>query len=243
MVYLALRFPEEYFLFKFEMFRGFVEKVDYPYRPKRGKVENLLVYSDLCEVLRDIIVKDEDLMEIHHQRLAEDHYRETSFNLLTQDVIYATVAHFEKFESIENEKSVFERLVREDKTLIQKSTTPIKKSSITIIDYAEKQRKNKRIGNFGEQLVFQYEQEKLKIQGSKNVPEYVALTDDSKGFDILSYDKNNVAIFIEVKTTTQSCETAFFVTAGELKKVSKQRKRIGYIGFTITMKKTIRQSS
>lgn len=218
MVYLALRFPEEYFLFKFKMFKGFVEKVDYPYTPKMGKIENLLVYSDLCEILRGIIVKDEELIEIHKGRLTEDHYREATFNLLTQDVIYATVAHFERFENIEPEKPVFERLVRSDSILIPSRINPIKKSSVNTQDYAEKQRKNKRIGNFGEQLVFRYEQEKLKTRGSKKVAEYVALTDDGKGFDILSYDKNELPIFIEVKTTTQTCEAVFFITATELKK-------------------------
>ena len=88
MVYLALRFPENYFLFKFKMFKEFVGKIDFPYKPIKGRFENLLVYSELCERLREEIIKDEELIELHQSRLTESHYFETSYNILTQDIIY-----------------------------------------------------------------------------------------------------------------------------------------------------------
>lgn len=220
MVYLSLRFPEDYFLFKFRMFKKFVDKVGFPYKPIAGRPENLSAYSNLCEILRNEIIKDEELLELHSKRLTDGHYIETSYNILTQDIIYATVTHFERFENTENEKPILERLVRVKKPLTPKmlKSVQLAKASNTTIDYAEKQRLNKRIGNFGEQLVFKYEQEKLKKQGSKKEPKYVALTDDTKGFDILSFDENDKEIYIEVKTTTYSCETSFFITAGELRK-------------------------
>jgi len=218
MVYLALRFPEKYFLFKYRMFKEFVEKVNFPYKPIMGRIENLSVYSNLCEMLRDEIVKDEELLELHKQRLNEDHYFETSYNILTQDIIYSTVTHFDRVKNLETEKSASERLIKVNKPLIPKPDKSTHNSKVTKIDYSERQRINKRLGNFGEQLVFRYEQEKLKKYGSTKEPEYVALTDDGKGFDILSYDERDEEINIEVKTTTQSCGTAFFITAGELKR-------------------------
>ena len=47
---------------------------------------------------------------------------------------------------------------------------------------------------------------------------FFVFTDDSKGFDILSFDENDEEIYIEVKTTKNSHETAFFITVGELRK-------------------------
>ena len=215
MVYLSLRFPDDYFLFKFRMFKEFVKKVDFPYKPIAGRDANLTVYSELCEMLRNEIIEDNELLELHHGRLTDKHYIESSYNLLTQDIIYATVVHFERFENIETDESIFEKLIRVNKPLIPKTHeyNQNKKSSNAKVDYEKKQRSNKRLGNFGEQLVLKYELEKLKKLGSKKEPEYVAFTDDSQGFDILSFDENDKEIYIEVKTTTQSCEANFFITA------------------------------
>lgn len=219
MVYLALRFPEQYFLFKFKMFKEFVRKIDFPYKPATGRVENLTVYSNLCKMLREEIVRDEELLALHKARIGEEHYLETSYNILTQDVIYATVRHLDKFENAGGEKSAIERLVKIDKPLISvvpNLDSPAGNSKAAKIDYAERQRINKRLGDFGEQLVFRYEQEKLERLGSKKTPQYVALTDDGRGYDILSYDERGEEIYIEVKTTAHSCDAPFFITAGEL---------------------------
>ncbi len=218
MVYLALRFPERYFLFKFGMFKEFVEKIDFPYTPIKGRVENLTSYTELCGQLREEIIKDEELLKLHNGRLKENHYIEKSFNLLTQDVIYATIKHLDRFESTENEKPVFQRLIRVDKILNPNSLRSTGKTAKTKIDFAEKQRINKKIGDLGEELVFEYEREKLKKIGSKKEPQYIAHTDDSQGFDILSFDENDEEIYIEVKTTKGSHEAEFFITANELRK-------------------------
>jgi Domain of unknown function (DUF3883) len=219
MVYLTLRFPEKYFLYKFRMFQEFVDKVDFPYEPKTGRVENLIAYSKLCKMLRAEIIKDEELLQMHHKRLnAEQHYIDTSYNLLTQDVIYATVVHFDRFETTEDERSIFERLIKIDKLLIPKQIKPVQGLPGRTVDYFARQKANKQIGNYGEQLVFNYERTRLKQRNFKKEPVYVAATDDSQGFDILSYGENGQEIYIEVKTTTQSCETAFFITSNELRK-------------------------
>ena len=228
MVYLALRFPENYFLFKFKMFKEFVEKIDFPYKPIKGRFENLLVYSELCERLREEIIKDEELIELHQSRLTENCYFETSYNILTQDIIYSTVVHFDRFDNHNDDQPALVRLRKIDKPLIPKPSQLSQKSGNRKIDYVEKQKINKRLGNFGEQLVFKYEQEKLKSLGSIKEPKYTALENDGAGYDILSYNEADEEIYIEVKTTSQSCETAFFITIGELKKSieSKEKYRL-----------------
>lgn len=218
MVYLALRFPERYFLFKFGMFKEFVEKIDFPYKPAIGNPKNLTSYIELCRQLREEVIKDKELLDLHNSRLKENHYAEKSFNLLTQDLIYSTVRHLERFERSENEKSVFERLIRVDNSLTPNRLKLSRKTTKTKTDFVEKQRINKRIGDLGEELVFEYEREKLKRLSITKEPLYVAHTDDTQGFDILSFDQSEEEIYIEVKTTTKSHEAEFFITATELKK-------------------------
>ena len=59
-------------------------------------------------------------------------------------------------------------------------------------------------------------------------PKYTALENDGAGYDILPFDGADEELYIEVKTTSQSCETAFFITVGELKKSieSKEKYRL-----------------
>lgn len=41
MVYLNLRYPEKYYLYKYTMFKDFVERIDYDEASKSGEIENL----------------------------------------------------------------------------------------------------------------------------------------------------------------------------------------------------------
>jgi len=49
MVYLTLRYPNEYYLYKYGMFKEFTKLIDYPYKPKKGRPENIAHYLNLCE--------------------------------------------------------------------------------------------------------------------------------------------------------------------------------------------------
>lgn len=217
LVYLALRYPDIYFLYKFTMFKEFAKKVEYPYQPIKGRIENLTVYSDLCELLRDEIVKDNELLELHKERLAEGQFLDSSFNLLTQDVIYAAVTYFGRFEESTEREPALKRLVRVNKpiNINPNSLKPVLKGSF--VNYIESEKRKKKIGNLGELLVLKYEQEKLLKLGIKKQPEHVSLTiGDGLGYDIISFDESGKEIYIEVKTTTRNIESEFFITRNEL---------------------------
>lgn len=100
-----------------------------------------------------------------------------------------------------------------------RSNTSTKRSKI---DYIKSQITNTKIGELGEKLVFKHEQEKMKMLAKKDskfamlVPEWVALEDDGAGYDIKSYNENGDVIFIEVKATTGSKFTPFYISANEL---------------------------
>jgi len=197
------------------MFKGFTQLVDFPYLPKTGDIQNILEYLSLCDIIKAEIVKDNELLELHKTRIREQEYLDSSFNILTQDVIYAAVQHIDKFDQDGKQEPASKRLIKIDRPVLPKSDKVLLKGSF--INHIDNEKENKRIGDLGELLVMQYEQEKLKSFGSKRIPEHRSKSEgDGLGYDILSYDENGNKIYIEVKTTTKNVSTPFFVTRNEL---------------------------
>ena len=95
---------------------------------------------------------------------------------------------------------------------------------------AERDARNRRLGQAGESLVYEYEGLRLKTIGRKDLSDrvrWVARDDgDGFGYDILSFDGNgNEAereLWLEVKTTNGSVMTPFYITKNELQ-VSEKR--------------------
>ncbi len=85
----------------------------------------------------------------------------------------------------------------------------------TVTDPARK----KEIGDLGEQIVMEFEKNALIAAGRidlANRVTHVALTEgDSAGYDIQSYDPSGPVKHIEVKTTTSTRDTAFYITENE----------------------------
>lgn len=93
------------------------------------------------------------------------------------------------------------------------------------IDYLKKARKDAETGLLGEELVLQYEKERLASIGmTEYVDEikWVSQESDRYGYDIISYDYDPsgkvVEIKIEVKTTSSKVDTEFYVSKNELEK-------------------------
>jgi hypothetical protein len=197
------------------MFKGFVRLVDYPYQPKTGDFQNILEYLSLCDIIKAEIIKDNELLELHKTRIKEQEYLDSSYNILTQDIIYAAVQHIDKFDQGGKQEPALRRLVKVDRPVSPKSDKVVLKGSFT--NYIENEKEKKRIGDLGELLVLQYEQEKLKSLGINETPEHKSKSEgDGLGYDILSYDENRKEIFIEVKTTSNNSNTPFYITRNEL---------------------------
>lgn len=94
------------------------------------------------------------------------------------------------------------------------------------VNYIEMQARNSALGLAGEQLVLQYEQQRLARAGRDTLAarvEHVATTQGpSVGFDVLSFEESGEERFIEVKTTTWGIDTPFYVTPNE-RRVSEKR--------------------
>jgi len=88
--------------------------------------------------------------------------------------------------------------------------------------YEELQKNRKIIGDRGEKIVLELEKKRLQEAGRDDLARsivHVSDTDDSRGFDILSFDGDGKERQIEVKSTSMdSFYKGFFLTANELEK-------------------------
>ncbi len=86
-------------------------------------------------------------------------------------------------------------------------------------DYVERNQRNQTLGDAGERFILSCEQEKLRSLGKDILAdrvEKISDNDDTAGFDIKSYEANGRDRLIEVKTTSYSQHTRFYVTPNEL---------------------------
>ncbi len=215
MVYLNLRYPDKYYLYKYTMFKDFVERTDYDDVPKSGDFENLIKFEKLCDYIHNYIMYDAELLAMYEPRRAK--YYDPEYHLLVQDIIY-TVYYEAAPELLEPVK-----LVQPHKFLQKVISKPIELKG-EFINYVEREKMLKQIGDLGEQFIFSQEREKVKqynLSKSKKVTWVSRDKGDGLGFDILSYDAKGNEMYIEVKTTTQDENTSFYISANELEK-SKQ---------------------
>lgn len=87
------------------------------------------------------------------------------------------------------------------------------------LNYLEIEQNNRLIGNFGEEVVLNYEKWRLLHAGKNSLSdkiEWVAQTQgDGLGFDILSKNVNGTDRYIEVKTTKLGKDAPIFISKNE----------------------------
>lgn len=213
LVYLALRYPNEYFLYKFQMFKQFGAIVGYDYQPVRGRDSNIPQYMNLCSFVRDEIIRDNELLKMHTDRIGADEYFDSSYNILTQDVIYAATVHLDP--NSQTSRSIDSGLIHQPTHFSIAAPQEITLEG-THINFVGKAQRDKQIGDRGELLVLEYERQICPPKYRKKV-EHVSITQgDGLGYDILSFDENGNEKYIEVKTTTSGFFAPFYVSKAEL---------------------------
>jgi Domain of unknown function (DUF3883) len=84
----------------------------------------------------------------------------------------------------------------------------------------ERDFRNRKLGREGEELVFHFERQRLRLQNrddlSKKVKWISQEEGDGAGYDILSFDHEGNERLLEVKTTVGSDTTPFYITRNEL---------------------------
>lgn len=220
-VYLALRFPERYFFYKFEMFKQFSEKLELIYRPVRGHIENIGHFNSQCELIRYELSLDQELLKLHNNRITPDCYYDENLNILTQDFIYAVARHLDQNFVVTTPITIQTNETKILSSEVSTSTDQINFRGRTV-NFIQNGIDNKRLGDLGELWVMKYEIEKLKTVNKHNLIDQIKHTSkdegDGTGFDIQSFDKQGNKIFIEVKTTKGRQNATFFVTRNELER-------------------------
>ncbi|KZS47068.1 hypothetical protein AWU65_14605 [Paenibacillus glucanolyticus] len=88
------------------------------------------------------------------------------------------------------------------------------------VDYIDRENRNKTLGEMGEQLIYQYEQERLQSLGRGDLASCICWASkeigDGLGYDIKSYNIDGTERFIEVKTTNFGKCYPFYFTMNEL---------------------------
>lgn len=221
-VYLSLKFPERYYFYKFGMFNSFSKKVKYTYQPKKGRIENVSQFQNLCDLVRYEIEKDQELLNLHERRLDNDCYRDKSHNVLTQDFIYAVVQHLNELEiqNVSEPKIVKEQEVSANELNTKTENKPNFTPRIT--NHTQNNIENKRIGDLGEIWVLKHEKDFLQKNDKPKLADKVTHSAKNKGdglgYDILSFDLNGNKKYIEVKTTKGRKNTIFFISRNELER-------------------------
>ncbi len=212
MVYLSMRYPDKYYLYKYEMFKEFVSRVNYCDKPKRGDSSNPFRFHAMCEWILNAVVQDEELCAMYEQRRQE--YGDVEYHFLVQDIVFA-IYYLKMPELLVETELVslkrYEGIAVNNKPKLQENH----------VDYLENEKQNKKTGDLGEQFVFNQERERVKkyhLSKAKQVEWTAKERGDGLGYDILSYDEKGNPKYIEVKTTTGKENTAFYITANELLK-------------------------
>ncbi|OCX54852.1 hypothetical protein BEL04_07930 [Mucilaginibacter sp. PPCGB 2223] len=107
-------------------------------------------------------------------------------------------------------------------------------------DYLKRNKKNKAIGDRGEQIVFFSEIKNLKALGRPDLAakvKWVAEKEDGLGYDVLSRNLDGSKKYIEVKATTKlSGHADFYITGSEFRKAKKLKNYFLYYVYDATSK-------
>lgn len=97
--------------------------------------------------------------------------------------------------------------------------TPALRRLVRQFDPAERDARNRKLGERGEALVFAHERRRLMSEGREDLARKVEWTSkergDGAGYDIRSFDGSGRERLIEVKTTAGAATTPFFLTENE----------------------------
>lgn len=232
-VYLSHRNPDKFYIYRTHEFIQFNKLLNNTFTFKWGKDSNYISYMNMCDqlnvILRTELQNDKGFQIIVDRFIKDDDtcYNDPEYRLLTQDFIYSVISYYNTDlqgeyadQMISANKSQTVEQVSVDELRVLNHPIPKQGKSPSKVDYVVKQHENTRLGKIGEKWVLKYEKAKLTSAGLKHLAKkvvWIAENDDSKGYDIKSYNVDGSEIFIEVKTTNGGPKTPFYISALEMK--------------------------
>lgn len=205
-VYLSMFFPNDFYIYKYRVFKDFACITNIPIINNKP-VERLFEFQNLCNEVKSELQKDTELIGFYKSWLKEHHFKDDNLNLLTQDFIYAVARHLnsETYKKVgKNQKRARKVIeITASETISSKATKHSFKGSKST-DYIKLAKQNSDLGHSGEIWVKLYEEERLKSLGLN--PDLVKHDSydigDGLGYDIRSIEDDGVTTrYIEVKTT------------------------------------------
>ena len=94
-VYLTLRYPEKYFIYKYTVLYDFAENHSIHLPKSNGKHETFKIECNhqLCEDILNTISSDQELLAMSRARLNEDCYADPDYHMLANDILYFGSKH------------------------------------------------------------------------------------------------------------------------------------------------------
>ena len=204
-------YPWKYAIYKYTENKHFSDEFEFGIEIKKGDASVLYNSVLMVELLVEYLEENRtDILELYKNKIEQAmYYEDRSLHLLAQNIIwYATNCDIATYDEQLDVSFKHGALIKS-----YYAPTVAKKGSHK--DYVKIAKENIKTGNSGENFVIEYENARLKKQNK--TAEWVSKNKgDGLGYDILSYNDDGSKRYIEVKTTNNSEETTFYITATEL---------------------------
>ena len=222
-VYLSMFFPNDFYIYKYRIYRDFAKIVDIQIN-SNDPVERLFEYQKLCKEVKEELKKNKDLISFYRGWLKSNNYEDDNLNLLTQDFIYAVARHLnsETYKKIARNKERTGKIthIEANKLKKQEIIPQHTYTGVKGVDYIRIAKENSARGFSGEMWVQNYERDRLSAIGldPDSVRHASILDGDGIGYDILSLEDDGITPrYIEVKTTSGSESQSIYFTDNEMR--------------------------
>ena len=149
-VYLAMRYPEKYYIYKYGIYRDFAKLINHNIK-QNNPIERMVGYFELCDEVKSYLLKNKDLIAKYTKWLNKNKYLDSEYYLLTQDFIYSVVCHRTQYSQPKNVIYI------NAKDIINKIEKYIVSNKGRKIDYAKRDERYRSLGKEGELWVMEYE--------------------------------------------------------------------------------------
>ena len=228
-VYLSMFFPNDFYIYKYRIYRDFAKIVDVQIN-SNNPIERLFEYQKLCKEVKEELKKDSDLISFYKGWLKSNNYEDDNLNLLTQDFIYAVARHLnsETYKKIVRNKERTGKITNIEANKLKKHETFSQNTYTGVkgIDYIRIAKENSAKGFSGEMWVENFERDRLSSIGldPDSVRHASKLDGDGIGYDILSLEDDGITPrYIEVKTTSGNESQSIYFTDNEMRFSTKHR--------------------
>ena len=220
-VYLAMRYPEKYYIYKSSVFKAFADATGYTINSKKP-IDKLIEFNGICERVKQEIVQENTFLTVYNDWLKDKGYEDSNYCLLTQDFIYAVGRYLtvkDNDTKKEDKKELVKDVITADTKDFKKAVEiKIKTFRASNKDYESIDKLRRGLGLEGELWVMQYEKDRLEKLGIQNIVKHISILEgDGAGYDILSVEDDGITPrYIEVKTTTGNCNQPLFYSKNEM---------------------------